>query len=1228
MKYLIDKKIYIIRSLCNIARRKRFLYLFLTLLLPLSFLMVGCSEDLSDFSPQAGDGTVLTIRIPDTESEGFRSRDEVYTNDPSTAKKTSKEGTLNNLWLFAFPQVSDGSEPTAERVIDLRKYYVRTEGEYRVYSVNFKAGQYKFYLFANLDRYLNAEDKGKFVESSSPTITENILNDIALHFDGETQNLIENWLPLAAFPNTNDIDKANENGYCTIVTETTNQINVNLRFLCSKVRHTILFDNNQGGISEGFRNNIIEFILEDEPATAQPLIKETFLQQLVGNGRADNEELSWDLDLKKKTYPDDPTYPSPTNMNDLYDWDDENDGQWNIAGKKAWQYTVYLPENLTDKRTVLTHPYHISGVAGKETKTFELEELKRANMYDIITHVKTTDFPDNNTEIKISDWSLETLSYELHGPYELIVENTSMEVVRTGGWETMGFESDVPDSEIKFEFPMIEVDGFDESLPFFVAQVINPSMTDDDGNQYIFNDEWPSHLRIQVNPEIPYDVLKNLKPEDGKYEFNGITYTKNDLSYFHIVAANLHKRIDINLLDLELTLRVSPLIITIDVRQAYLEGKNNPDIDISFFTNLDVENIGEFFTLTDKDDLLGGIGENGEDHYALQLFFKEDNIEGGKIEGIGESKYKLNRNGGNLNLHLNDILEGNPFWLQNNEYYLTFTLKVPDSDEVLEKTVRIIIKPFTTNYIIHFRDNTKDWDHPHVYVYQLLTLPSDLGRGIGSDGVERDNSSFAGQIVGYIEKNPSSGLQWNGAVQYVFSNNLTFKGWKGYGGPDINNPWDEAHQTFTNPQGSDNTNKSTMGFVMFGNPEGDGSWNYSYAYNVTYGLTPSSKRHDRYNYDANLNEDHEVGAVRWCCDECRENKDSHNHDYNYDNDYNYGADGHFYTGITMERETGENEGWLKYTLTGVAQPGRTMIIFANWHKPWDEPEHDFRPEDYRWPGDYESGLPLFDFEDNEGWFLFDGNTTNTDQKFTDDKPTNLIPHTFTNVYTSNLRIEVQKPVNSSLSDITVNGNNKTLVADVNNKYYVDVNDATILGKKDFIVKIGDKEYTLAPKNFKRKTSGAGYVTADPLYVEFKDNIKLFVKWNDEVTPPGWWDDNNSITRNFKYYYPPAGGSPYLCIYKNDNGTSWNVAEQLQSLVFTNTERTVGNYKFKYFTTTSNYQGADKIRLRLCTSEWNASDNWYKVLKVEDLPKYYNPSKGKFSTEGYYQINWHFLTRPN
>lgn len=967
--------------------------------------MSGCSEDLSEYRGNSDGTTRVTFRIPKVESFDTRTVDSGY---PSTAPKEGEEGKINDFRLIAY---KSGSE--TPMIFNLHDYPENVSGNYREYTIPIEAGEYKFYLFANIDTYLNDDAKNKLKPGSD--IREGELPNIQLQFS-ESHKLRAGDLPLGAFPNSKDIQNLPSSGLFEVVAETTNTVNVNMRFLCSKVRHTILFDNTQptsqnpnGGISKDFQNNIIEYILPDaeKQPKADNINPVTALEYSNLSSIVDGETLSWPLNIGKYEYPDHSNYP--TNSNDkLFDWDDNDNNNWATTGKKAWQYVIYLPENLSGDNTVLHHPYQISGVDENKEHKFTFDgsvnpKLERGMMYDIVTKVVNSDFSDNNTTINIADWNLMELMYELHGPYELIVESPDIQIVSTVRWETMGFSTDVDDDDIEFEFPQIEVNG--KMMDFYYSEEIDDTMTDDDGNPYVFNDDWQRHLRIRINPEIPYKVIRELRGNlSGNIKTDSNQKLK-EVSYFHIRTGNLHKRIDVTYMELEVYLQVSPQTITIRTYDYYTNGidyrvgeeteNELGGIKIKFSTNFDADQIENHFSVTDPKGLFNGISLNDAGtYYALKF---ENNTD---VRKDGNSDlYKIYAIEGTLNLELRDIIKGNPLWNEDNEFTLTFKLDIGNGT-VLTKNVKIIVKPFTSNYVIHFKDKTGRWDGiPHVFIYQDLLMPADLPKYDFTTEEGRANNlkypglhECAGKIVGYIEYFEND-WNYNAATQYVFSNNISFKGWKGYGGPDDNDPWADPHITYT-----DKTDpNSTMGFVMFGTKQSDGSWNKDYGYTNRVDQFNSTIRRIRYRFDVNFNEDHER-RVNWglydgsVCDKCRKRHDGgsrfNSKEGGSDNDYDY-------PGIQMERETGENAGWWRYTLTGVAQPGQTMIIFANSEEPWDKPDPDDpskkNQDANRYPSAYETGLPLFDFEDNEGWFVFGGQnktgeTVKTEHHFYDDKP--------------------------------------------------------------------------------------------------------------------------------------------------------------------------------------------------------------------------------------------------
>lgn len=1208
-------------------------------------MSVSCTDDLDihiDNTEKEG-FTGITLCIPDGESaaEYGATRGDEYVN--TRAYDLSKEMNFNTLYIVAIEQKDDETK-VMHTFFKSQPDDLDEESGYRKYNISLSPGDYKFYVVANLNRY-TFDSEGREITFPQAATSEDAIRDLIINFTYNSP-LEPGFLPMACLHEKlkvgTDITNAVVTGdnLITIEENASKIICADLNFLCSKVRYTILFDREK----TNYGDNTIDIHRESSsnPPYVSNLRESTPLNvgkreipdiSSVGDNESgnlfvtdqNNKSATWKLPLDRYVYGNFDFYDEDKGEEDIKNalealkaWS-STDGSWNsgdFLDKRAWQGVAYLPENLVKDAesgktllTVLNFPYNFNGSEGVESPRkvsldFSHDEgvgIMRSKSYEIYALIKEPDAADMVVNTFIEDWTLQSLTYELHGPYELIVDKTSVETLSMAEPAFVWFKSDIAPQDIEFVSPQVSInnnpDDKSSMRPLFFGEVVKK----EDGS-YLTQDGF-YQMKVTFNLEIPYRILRGLR---ASLDFNDQNYSKEDISFFHIVAGNLYKRIDIENLDLNPYLNVTPQTLIVDTREMYTSGYDNYSFDIQFETNVDLTDPGVTLTLTDESNLISkGMGDG--DLRVTKPYYVTGSASPYNIT-IKENTEKT----GFINLNIKNIITGNPYWNKNNEYTLKFTLTVPsltegEDPEVFEKEVVIKVRPFSGNYILHFRDNTKRWDEPHVYVYQDLTLPSDLTeKEPGSAGYDASKlHPYAGKIVGYIERNPSSGLQWNAAVQYVFSNNCSFRGWKGYGGPDINDPWATSTWTASNPQ--DAGNNSTYGFVMFGtgpdNNPVDGCWNYTYAYNYTAGLAENPIRDQRYNYDVNFNGDHQDGWDNWGCSKCKWMAP----DYNDDNNQ------YFYPGISMEREA---DGWWKYTLTGVALPGRTMIIFANYHAPWDKSDKDYTAEDNRWPGDYESGLPLFDFEDNEGWFLFDGNTSNSEQKFVDDKPiSQVISHTFTQAITNNIKIRMQLPTGVTVNSIEVGHQNKYTGEDkeafdenkFDRNYYRDASyttgwtssggftefsfsDANAQGYDNMVVKVstnsGTKTYMLAPKNFVK--SGTGYVTVKPLYWEFNDDIDLFVKWNDNI-----------ITGEYK----PNGGSDSLYVdYGGNSGDR-------QTVTFSGKE--YGNYKFVVFSARTPQNNKDRITLRL-----SSDSNFSKNVNVEDLPQYYNP------TEEYYQINIH------
>lgn len=1264
--------------------------------------LTSCYDDPGISSDREDENfTGITLYIPNVEkaAEFGATRNDGYAD--TRAYDQAKETNFNTLYIAAVDENKKVQTfmKTTNNGID--------EDDYSMYRVNLAPGKYKFYVVANLNRYIPGSDTFADVAKE-----EDDIRNLVLNFTADVP-LEPGFLPMACLAENikagNSASSANRSqfdnkGYIDIPAGSGVKLYADLNYLCAKVRYTILFDRDKSEFSSLDMIDVHRHVNEKHPYATMlrqnTKLEETDFNDNVFLGVSDpNDETTtyhtWSLYLDRYHYPsfkllDGEGKPQGEAFDIYQEWEEQRykdaikyglahmtewqtgDGDWNTVfkDKRAWQGVTYLPENLlTATPTKLVFPYSFNGQLGEssprelkldwqhEVKGTTCKGIQRAKQYDVYVLIKNPDDQQWILDVLVQDWTLQNMSYLLHGPYELVVETTEIKELSMAEDVTFWFRSDIPPSEIGFLSPQVSSTGVvrpEDMKDIFKGKVV----TDDEGN-YVTNENGDYLFQVGINAdELPYKVLDSLNHGGITYkDENGVehTYGIEDVSYFHLIAGSLYKRIEIKKIDLDPYLNVDPQMIIIDTREYYTSGLDNPVIPpITFETNVDLfDNQGQkvegiSLTLTDPGKLIGDGVADGDLSVSIPNYIVK--------EGEG---YTINRKTGEIKLNIYNIISGNPFWDRNSEFTLYFTLRVErqnEKDLEIVKPVTIKVKPFSGTYVIHFRDNMKEWKDAHIYIFQDLTLPANMQ--VRNDDGSLSKYEHAGRIVGYIEQNPTSGFQWNAAVQYIFTNNLSFRGWHGshigkkengkyvsegedeYGGPSLNNPWAEAYYHDWNPDGTEtelNTNTSTMGFVMFGQPykapadsrvmTGEFSfWNYDYSYNVTYGLTPSGTRMDRYNYDVNFNYDHEQGIGKWGCATCRDMQP----DYNGTYDQYQNANPRFYPGISMEKE---EDGWWKYTLTGVAQPGRTMIIFANWHEPWI-PEHDwfdYRAEDYRWPGDYEAGLPLFDFEDNEGWFLFDGNTSNNDQKFTDNKPTNIIPYNFSAAY-SNLTIEVMVPTSGSISSVAIGTNTENASASSR----TDGNGHTINAYEfsgvsasgetlDVKVTVGGttKTYTLRPRNF--KTGGKGHITAQPLYFEFASNMKFYVKWNDQVEPnDSYWysekqNDSKQVWRELLFYHPSKTttkkGSNYLNVYWGNNGTWGN---KMESYPFTGKE--IGNYKYIEFETLTPTGSQDKMELRLCTTA-SGDNNFYKVVSVEDLPEYYYPEGDE------YLINWHFLKSP-
>lgn len=161
------------------------------------------------------------------------------------------------------------------------------------------------------------------------------------------------------------------------------------------------------------------------------------------------------------------------------------------------------------------------------------------------------------------------------------------------------------------------------------------------------------------------------------------------------------------------------------------------------------------------------------------------------------------------------------------------------------------------------------------------------------------------------------------AILYGFTGMITFQGWTSQGGK-VTNPVPEA----TDKNGA--------------------------KYQVGTDYDPNNKNTSIYNIDIDYCPDFREG----CCAGYNVNRK--------------------WPGVKMKVDE-ENPGWYYFDLPLLAEPGTALIMFADGH------ESDDKDVQHRYPAHMVPGIPLYNFADKDGWFLYDY-TQGDKNEFVDDKP--------------------------------------------------------------------------------------------------------------------------------------------------------------------------------------------------------------------------------------------------
>ncbi|MDE6410549.1 MAG: hypothetical protein K2K81_09970 [Muribaculaceae bacterium] len=897
---------------------KRINHILATFIALIAISFSGCTDDIS--LPASGaeemfDGIVL--RIPDP-----KGMTETVTRAQSNAEKIDlleKEGTITSLHFFAFRPSNDGVSSDKiyvnlmglqdEDSIDL-PVHKDNAAEYTNFNItsafkngegSIKNGTWKFYIIANLERY---------GVDASKISTEKDLLEAPLNFfkgtgkDAEyllSQEDIKSGvgLPMACMADAVQVkvdgDNEYKSGQVTIPSSGKAEIHADLSFLCSKVRYTVFFDKTVNPAKDIFKDlsfNLSKVDAENVMPGGTTIGSDNTSSQ-TGKKTLEN------LVRNECKYPDNA---------DVYPEEGEEFESLAIEenprmDKRAWQGVVYLPENASENRTTLK--CHAKAVKGDGSDGSNLEyaipllpvsegptDIERGYAYDIVAKVTKID----NLELisfKPQYWTTKTLEYALKAPVFLHIGEDQTVIPVTAGKKThIWYDSN---ADISFDIPKYKVNGVD--IPIYTITKTDNSIS------------------VGVNSSLPTDTFDDIMSDAQLGNYN----------FFHIVAGNIQKKIDVEPLKLSRFLIVDPLNFTIDVREQRSGGNYSGEFFVNIETNI------EKFEITDISWLKASPFTN------LKVYINK--TDGGWEELNLNDSYKPIDGKRQLRIAYDNVNSGESFW--NKRQDLSFKVSVDDT-EILPQTVTTYIRPENENYIIHFRDN-KGWSNVHIYVYQCLEIPSHWNYTCSG-------KNLASMPVGYDDQSDGSS-KISAALEYSFTGAIAFKGW--------DSP--SNRQSLNETLRADQTGWYDQGFWIFS----DG-WFKDY--------DGSDKRQCSWNpYHAESDARYEKGAlVDFCgdyrqtiskCENCKK-----------------GTGNALWPGIRMEEE---GDGWWKFELSGIATPGKTLIMFTDGHS-YDEFKVKYKTGDNyayyidennkgRYPDDLKVGVPLFNYPSREGWFDLDHN---------------------------------------------------------------------------------------------------------------------------------------------------------------------------------------------------------------------------------------------------------------
>lgn len=394
------------------------------------------------------------------------------------------------------------------------------------------------------------------------------------------------------------------------------------------------------------------------------------------------------------------------------------------------------------------------------------------------------------------------------------------------------------------------------------------------------------------------ELKVSVNPEISLDDYASINSNLSTYNFFHIQAGTLVKKIDVDL-KLEAFINVDPLELTLNVRELKASGDYSGKFPVTVETNISQITVSRV-----QSDLWTKADSQG----VLKLTIDNDDLTFDSPISISGTSI--------INIDYSGLNSTHDFWKTKGEFAFEVSGKV--GSETITKRVIIKIEPAIDDYVIHLRAD--GWSNPHIYVYQCLELPADFWGIVNGE-------PLASKPIGYGDNKYNGSTfapQYFAALEYSFTGKIAFKGWNEPVNKESLNSWDSGDWKY----GSEYN-----GFFLFKNsyakPDAICEWNAS--------VSDSDKR---YNKNLDFCSDQRSNGCASCGN----------------NDYN-----RLWPGVRMAKSTAsDGTTWYTFRLTGVATPGKALIMFTDGHS--------YSSGQNRYPGEAEVGVPLFDFPNREGWF--------------------------------------------------------------------------------------------------------------------------------------------------------------------------------------------------------------------------------------------------------------------